>query len=455
MREFAFIIMYLPIISFFFIYKRKDLLAPENIFTGIYLISILVPTLLNYSARNYSELTNKFLRNAVADDIYYFKYSILQTISYYCVLLGIKLKLANKSSYNIVLKKVNRHIKPQNRIKEYKITGIIFIVIGLFSFIFIMKSVGGIVYFFSHLNLRTILLRGLTWSVWLLPLLQYGVLLLVYYTYKKQGRINILLGLLILFAGIMCGLGGRKALVFLIIKIVFIYNYSIKKISVRKLINLKTISLLIFIVIFFNILVAIRNPEKVMLLLENPEFFLSSSSRNIIEVISDESYISFYIFSIKYFDTHDLWWGASFRGLLTAIIPSAIYINKPPVDDGMYLYSICQGRESIIPPMSVKELNGSSYPLETFVSMYANFGLIGLFIGMFLLGVILQKIYYKMERSNYSLKWILLYCAIVIEFQLSTLRIFQFFIAYILLTGIDIFIKVIRRRIYKHKKYIT
>jgi len=130
---------------------------------------------------------------------------------------------------------------------------------------------------------------------------------------------------------------------------------------------------------------------------------------------------------IDYFKTHALWLGKSFIGLVTAIIPSSLYTGKPPVDDGTYLYSICQGRTNIVPPMSFGNLDGSSYPLETFGSMYANFGIVGLFVGMIVLGGIYGYAYRKIKKNSYDLFSVVIYTQIIFTFQLSTLRIFQLF----------------------------
>ena len=77
--------------------------------------------------------------------------------------------------------------------------------------------------------------------------------------------------------------------------------------------------------------------------------------------------------------------------------------------------------------MPFNQLNGSSLPLETFGSMYANFGVIGLFIGMTILGVIYGYSYRKMKRNSYSLFSVVIYTQIIFTFQLSTLRMFQLF----------------------------
>ena len=128
---------------------------------------------------------------------------------------------------------------------------------------------------------------------------------------------------------------------------------------------------------------------------------------------------------VEYFKTHDFWMGRTFLGLITAFIPSSLFPAKPPVDDGTYLYSIANGRTDIIPPMPFNKLNGSSYPLETFGSMYGNFGIIGLVVGMILLGVVYKYFYKKMIGSSYSLFSVVIYTQVIFTFQLSTLRIFQ------------------------------
>lgn len=106
--------------------------------------------------------------------------------------------------------------------------------------------------------------------------------------------------------------------------------------------------------------------------------------------------------------------------------------GKPSVDDGMYLYSICLGREDIQPVMSVSSLDLSSYPLETFGAMYANFGIFGVIVGFWILGRIIGHTYYTMINSEHNkLFYILIYTSTIVSFQLSTLRVEQFIISYI------------------------
>lgn len=161
--------------------------------------------------------------------------------------------------------------------------------------------------------------------------------------------------------------------------------------------------------------------------MENPLSFIKNSNEGILETIKNESYVEFYMVIIKYFRTNEFWRGRTFLGLVTAIIPSSIFPNKPPVDDGTYLYSICNGRTDIVPPMAFNKLDISSFPLETFGSMYSNFGIVGLFLGMIILGMVYKYFYRKMKEKSYNLFNTIIYIQVIFTFQLSTLRIFQLF----------------------------
>ena len=113
------------------------------------------------------------------------------------------------------------------------------------------------------------------------------------------------------------------------------------------------------------------------------------------------------------------------------------------VDDGMYLYSIAHGRPNVKPVMPAKALDGTSWPLETFGSMYANFGVFGVFIGMLLIGMIIGWSYRKMVLEKFSFLWLLMYIHILFSFEISTLRIFQTFIFFISIFVISFIVKKI------------
>lgn len=253
-------------------------------------------------------------------------------------------------------------------------------------------------------------------------------MLLIIYSYKGSDKsLNIRIIFLIIVSGIMSGLGGRKALIILFIEAILLYHYTIKEIDIKNFIKIKYLLGIVVLYLFFILMSKFRTEGAVEAFLNNPLSFILDSNKGLIVTIQSESYVRYFMALIEYFKSHSLWLGKSFLGLITAIIPSSLFPGKPPVDDGTYLYSICKGRTDIVPPMPFNQLNGSSLPLETFGSMYANFGVIGLFIGMTILGVIYGYSYRKMKRNSYSLFSVVIYTQIIFTFQLSTLRMFQLF----------------------------
>lgn len=93
--------------------------------------------------------------------------------------------------------------------------------------------------------------------------------------------------------------------------------------------------------------------------------------------------------------------------------------------------------------MPTKDLDGTSWPLETFGSMYANFGFIGVVMGMLLLGCVISYTFKKMVYSDYEFKYVIFYIMILFTFEISTLRIVQALITFAILSFVQI---VIRRK---------
>lgn len=424
MRVIVGVLSLLPLLTWLMIHKKyRDIAAPYNLFTFLYIINVMIPILSYVNVGAVNEISESYIRNAVLNNVTFSKYIILQTLSYYFVIFGTKLRVINrKKSHNS--KRISSSSYEQ---KKYLYMGILFWIIGTIAFFGIMRKVGGIYYFFTHLQYRTSLTRNIDFLSWILPFVNYGVLLIIYSYKGSDNPLNIRIIFLIIVSGIMSGLGGRKALIILFIEAILLYHYTIKEIDIKNFIKIKYLLGIVVLYLFFILMSKFRTEGAVEAFLNNPLSFILDSNKGLIVTIQSESYVRYFMALIEYFKSHSLWLGKSFLGLITAIIPSSLFPGKPPVDDGTYLYSICKGRTDIVPPMPFNQLNGSSLPLETFGSMYANFGVIGLFIGMTILGVIYGYSYRKMKRNSYSLFSVVIYTQIIFTFQLSTLRMFQLF----------------------------
>lgn len=421
MRIASAIVALLPLISFLIFRDRRDLLGPRNLFSVLYIVGIMIPTLYFVAPSNAMSLNNSLLSEALLSDDAFFSYVALQVASYHCVLLGIEAGFGRAR-----IKQAS--VRDSSDLSSgYRLWGCVFIVLGMLSFAGIMGSVGGFWYFISHLQYRTFLTRNLDVLSWILPFAQYGVLLLVASRINKKNPITLSIAVLILLTGLMCGLGGRKTLLILVVEVVVIYHYMIDEIKLEKLLTVRNITIAALLLLFFVVASDLRVEGAFDQLITDPALFVQESFSDLLRSLVGESYVPFYVEVVNYFSNHELWGGSSFLGLLTAIVPSSLFPDKPPVDDGAYLYSICQGRIDIAPPMPFNQLNGSSLPLETFGSMYANFGSPGLLIGMFLLGGCYGFVYRKMKESSCCLFWTIMYLQVILTFQLSTLRIFQLF----------------------------
>ncbi len=61
------------------------------------------------------------------------------------------------------------------------------------------------------------------------------------------------------------------------------------------------------------------------------------------------------MFVFDHFKTADLWYGKSYANFFVQWIPSSLFPNKPPMDDGMYLYNMIRGLQ-VLPNTPTREL---------------------------------------------------------------------------------------------------
>ncbi len=435
MRIISIIVILLPVIAYFSTSKKKDFLNPAIAFTVLYILKIVIPTIVYSYLPNVPIAGYFFLEASLYDDEVFFKYTIVQSIGYCMVLCGISM---------IKIKKRRATMgKSTDRLKSrrYKICGYFFYLLGVIGFVMVMSKTGGIVYFLSNIGRRIEMIKDLDFETKLLSLLNYAPLILVYSKRWTKDKIRLLDIILIVLAGLMVGLGGRKALIMLLIESVAIYHFVVKPIKIKRFLNVKVISISCMVLIFFTTYSKLRRPGAFDEFVKDPiGFYLMSNEGGLTNSLVSESYVPFYVSIVDYFDKHDKWEGASFFSLPSAFIPSSFYPNKPPVDDGMYLYSIAHGT-NVHPPMPTRELDGSSWPLETFGAMYANFGSVGVILGMLLLGCVISYSFKRMVLSNYQFKYVILYIVTLFTFEISTLRIVQLVTIFITLSFIQFVIE--------------
>lgn len=131
------------------------------------------------------------------------------------------------------------------------------------------------------------------------------------------------------------------------------------------------------------------------------------------------------------------WYGMVFLNLLYMVVPSGIFGNKPPLDDGLYLINAMHGNVySPNTPRFDMAIQSGSVPFATQGLMYVNFGLFGVILGGFVTGLLLKAIsnyFYSSRRKNpFFFAYLFFYFCFM--FQITPLLISSF------ITNVAVFI---------------
>lgn len=395
--------------------KFKDNFHPIVLASFLNLISI-VPYLflLTIGKIQLSEkVTSHYTFTTVEESI--FKFTMVYLIGYCSLLAGMMIVSFNKKEKTNIefldFKKNNIRI-------QFFIPMIIIATLG--AYLHFLNKIGGLNYLLNNLELRAQMTSGNGYILSAMPLMTLSILLLIYTYWKNSGLfIRMLLSFLVIMNVLIeTSLGGRKSTLFIIIFILLISNYSIKKV---RFLSLKVVLSIFAGSVYFVTVPILRSSGGFFENISNLGQSMSSSLTNLFLGLS---YIDHYVLILNNFNLSNFWLGKSFLDMFFAPIPSFIFPNKPPIDDGMYIRSIAEGWE-VTPNSSRLDLFQSSWPPETFGVMYLNFGIVGIILGFFLLGYIYQKMYNAMLSSNYSFFSIYLYGFVVLNFEFSNLRIVQ------------------------------
>ncbi|EGO2701281.1 oligosaccharide repeat unit polymerase, partial [Enterococcus faecalis] len=396
----------------------KDLFNPVTI-SFFFLIITSVPYLFSIANDVYiiqpQVLREIGIENIPKEIIYFVVILLIGAFSLY---FGMKVPMIKKFSNLPGLP------KSENR-KRYIVGTLLSFFVGMLGYLIFLRGVGGFSVLTSNLNIRTQMTAG---NGYLLSLtttsLTISVVCYIYtFKYKKSFIKYFFLLLLILFvAFLLTSLGGRKQTLQLVTFSLISWHYGVKRV---KKIPKKIWLLVPLLVIYIVGIPILRSPDGIETLLNNPKYLASEVKDNIGKSTKEISYIDTYLFITNHFDVSNIWLGSSFKDLLSAPIPSSIMPEKPPVDEGVYIRTLAEGNRNIKPSMPFKELFPSSWPPETIGTMYMNFWIPGVIIGMFLLGKIYKLAYLYMKKCDFNAHSVMIYCYILLNFHLSNLRITQ------------------------------
>ena len=210
------------------------------------------------------------------------------------------------------------------------------------------------------------------------------------------------------------------------------FSFTMFNVNV-KFLTLKNILILFSLASYVIIMPLIRGD-----LLNSDYDYVELIKDNLYTLAKGNEYVSIQLSILGSFNFSNLWLGASYLDLLYSFIPSSIYLDKPPVAEGVYFFNNIIGNIHT-PPYPARKMILVGWPPGTMGIMYSNFHIFGIAFGYYILGILYKYSYLKLLKSNYSIPIIYLYLYIIIKFELTNHYIFHLTTLIILLRLIVFF----------------
>lgn len=299
-------------------------------------------------------------------------------------------------------------LKKQIDISNYKrgrhlYTHFIFLCLAILTFFLFLQSIGGLRFLLLNLDSKSAIISGTGYyrAVYTVSaFLSVGFLITYYAKFNKLSYLNkfyLFIVILIMFA-MLASLGSRKTPMLFILYVLLIWNYNISKIKFFTFKNLILLSIGLF---YFAAMPLFRTEGS-------SEFYSNNLSLLFIDSISNlgiffqrfsELERSLMIYSLFSYD--NLWLGKSFMDILYSPIPRGFFPDKPPLDEGVYLYNIAHGNY-VEPGTSLRKMTVVGWPPSTITNMYINFWYFGVILGAIIFGYFLKYFYNLVLDLNHN-----------------------------------------------------
>ncbi|RMG74048.1 MAG: O-antigen polysaccharide polymerase Wzy [Chloroflexi bacterium] len=221
--------------------------------------------------------------------------------------------------------------------------------------------------------------------------------------------INIIIGI---------GIGSKNAIFVSLLAVLLSLNYALK-VSRKRLFWLSAFGITVFIFLFFPFvqnyrqtyldIVGFQTTRKISDLVEVADATSLSDTgnvaggkygqNNVVDVINRAVWFNAIVMIRWRVPSQiDYQIGSTFYPLLIGWIPRAIWPNKPILSQGAFMHNVIIGAST-----------QSNVGLTSIGDFYLNFGLLGVLIGMFLLGVIIRTIYLYGQSFTKSIMYLSLF----------------------------------------------
>lgn len=386
---------------------RRDLFSPRFIFNAYAWLK---------NVPYFFEVGNTY------DESLQLRYFLYKLIAWLMVNIGIsfyKKFLSRKYKY------IYKDLSGSNGgLKKSYYIGIALFLVGSAMRVYVLSRAGGIGYVLSHLQVRRTLLSGLSYYSTISSIvLTCSVLVLEYYMCKTRtiGSKVVFIIALIMSCMFLLVFGARKPVLMLLLKVLMCYHYCKRTIRLRDLIKPRYIILGVIVIFLMVMIPMLRYSQNSNIYLA-PALWIRTGANAVNSIFHEFSYLSGDMFVFDHFHYSEKWLGESYLNIFVQWIPSSIYHGKPPMDDGMYLYNMMQGF-TVTPRMASNILPyQTSIPFTMEGALYSNFGLLGIILGSFFIGIFYQYIYKVTSDCGFSFYMLQIYQVIIFEYVPSVLH---------------------------------
>ena len=404
-------------------FKKKNFFEPYVIFTfinfiivGPYLISFWInEELFHFNWLEFTEFNDK--------QIVVQRYILIFLLCNLFVFLGFFLYKFLFQNRSLIF--FTENYNDRRLLAGWMISGII----GFSALFYWTVTNGGLSYILSNMAIRSTFTSGQGYVMMFFRFLSFSCIFLFLFSinHKKYIFSNIffIIYTIIILFFIYTGGGSRGRVLDLIITLFILYYFLVNRFS---LVNFWIFLVVIFSFLFILTVPLFRVPGSFDLYKESPELLVEdvfTSSATFFNKMGQVRSCESDLFIFSYFNKNNFWHGKSYLSLLYAPLPSKLFPDKPPIDDGVYIKSLMDGRY-VNPPMPFRNLFPSSNPMSIWGGLYANFGYFGLIFGCVLFGMFFQFLYQCMQNSKFSIFSILLYISVFKSLKITSSSIQSF-----------------------------
>ena len=254
--------------------------------------------------------------------------------------------------------------------------GLLLLVVGVFLVAYKVFLVGGTKFLLENIDRRSDLTAGFGFLV--IPTYLFIAAAVVVFASAlgkgaRTGSAVAFVVVVVIGMVIFAMFGGRKNGLLLLLTGLLSWSVYVRPVRLASSFSVIAIGLAF---VYMNGVWLLRQTGGIEAAVSEPSVMLASIGDMWLKVFADLSYLPTYLSTISHFERSDYWFGAIFTAAPEALIPSLIYPDKPPLDEGVYFRSFAAGYY-VYPPMPAGELYHSSAPPETFGNGYAAMGAFG------------------------------------------------------------------------------